>query len=164
MAGGPVAWGSKKQTVCAQSSAEAELIALSTASKVVTWTHRLLEEIGISNIKLPIELREDNQACIKISQTELLSNRTKHIDVRYFYVREQIEKKVQSIKYVRTDENIADLLTKNVTRDQFLKLRHELGIKPITESVASGSVGNISPTAVPSSSKTHYTCLRGKGK
>ena len=149
MAGGPVAWGSKKQSICAQSSAEAELIALSTASKMVTWTARLLDEIGIKNVKLPIEIREDNQACIKIAQTELLSNRTKHIDVRYFYVREQIEKKKQALKYVRTDENIADLLTKNVTRDQYLKLRNKLGINNITDHVASGSVGSQSQTAQP---------------
>ena len=96
--------------------------------------------MGITNIKLPVEIREDNQACIKTATSEILSNRTKHIDVRYFYVREQIQKKLQTLKYIRSEDNPADLFTKNLPRDQFIRLREAIGIVPLTDNFASGSV------------------------
>jgi hypothetical protein len=136
LAGGPIAWGSRRQTVCAQSSAEAELIALSTVSKLVTWFINLLNEIGIPYLDLPVVIREDNQACIKMASTEGQTNRTKHIDVRYFYIREQIQKGKQKVEYIKSTNNQADILTKNLPTETFIRLREAIGVR----STASGSV------------------------
>jgi hypothetical protein len=128
MAGGPIIWGSKRQTVTTQSSAEAELIAASTASNILTWTTNILEEIGIK-VKKPVIINCGNQATIKIAQSEGLTPRTKHIDIRYFYIRDQIESGNQELKYVQTTENQADLLTKVPARDRFKKLREALNVE-----------------------------------
>jgi hypothetical protein len=72
-------------------------------------------------VKLPMILRCDNQGAIFLAKNET-SSRTKHIDVRYHYIRELVENGVIAIEYVNTKENIADALTKNLPGDQYERL------------------------------------------
>jgi hypothetical protein len=136
IAGAPVVWAAKKQTLVSQSTTEAELIALSAVSKMITWIQKLLVEIGIP-FDNPITVYEDNQSVIKLVESEAVHARTKHIDTRYFYIREQIAQGCQAVKYIESKRNLADIMTKHISRDRFVYLRDSMGIRPC---VTSGSV------------------------
>lgn len=125
--GGTISWCSKKQVCVALSSTEAELIALTEGTKEAVWIHQLLSEIG-QPIDIPIVIFEDNQSCLKLIDNVNASNRTKHIDVRHFFIRDYIEKRIIVCEYCPTDEMTADILTKPLSKIKFEKLRLMLGI------------------------------------
>eukprot|EP00462_Mataza_sp_D1_P017565 CAMPEP_0175175624 /NCGR_PEP_ID=MMETSP0087-20121206/33310_1 /TAXON_ID=136419 /ORGANISM="Unknown Unknown, Strain D1" /LENGTH=186 /DNA_ID=CAMNT_0016467263 /DNA_START=301 /DNA_END=857 /DNA_ORIENTATION=+ len=89
LANGPVAWQSKSQKTVALSSCEAELYALCEAAKEIMWLSQLLQELKV-NFTVPT-LHVDNQAAIALSTNPVNHQRTKHIDIRWFFVREAIE-------------------------------------------------------------------------
>ena len=70
----------------------------------------------------------DNQGAIFISSNPVTERRLKHIDIRYHYIRELVEDKKVEVFYISTDENPADLFTKNLGRVKFLKFREMLGL------------------------------------
>ena len=121
MAGGPVSWQSKTQKSVALSTAEAEYMALSDASKEAVHLKALLASIGYGQEE-PIVIFEDNQAAQKIAENPVLHDRTKHIDIRYHFVRELVENLTIDVVYINTKEMIADLLTKAVSRKTFEEL------------------------------------------
>ena len=128
LSGGAISWLSNKQASVALSTAEAEYIALCATTQEVVWLRRLLAELGV---ELPIatEVLEDNQGTIAISKNPVNHNRTKHIDIKYHYVREAMENKVITLTYCPTKEMVADPLTKPLPREQFETLRHDMGLK-----------------------------------
>jgi len=81
--GGAVSWCCRKQSCVALSSMEAEYISLCEAGQEAMWLRRLLKDFNI-DIKTPTIIYEDNQSCLKFSEEERLSNRTKHIDTRIY--------------------------------------------------------------------------------
>ena len=115
VAGGPVSWQSKTQKSVALSTAEAEYMALSDAAKEAIHLRALLLSIGMESNK-PITIFEDNQAAQKIAENPVLHDRTKHIDIRYHFVRDLVEDLKIVVTYIETKLMIADLLTKAVTR------------------------------------------------
>lgn len=125
--GGTVSWRSKKQECVALSSTEAELISLTEAAKEAIWIKRLLKEIQ-QEIKDLFIIYEDNQSCRKIVQNTNPSNRTKHIDVRYNFIKDYIRKGLISCEYCCTEEMMADILTKPLNRIKFEKFRFMLGL------------------------------------
>ena len=126
MEGGAVSWLSKRQAVVALSSSEAEYIALSTATQEATWLRRLLSDLRVP--LEPVTLMEDNQGAIAIARNPVAHTRTKHINIRYHYVREALQNGAISIQYCPTNEMVADLLTKPLPKSQFEKLRFAMGI------------------------------------
>jgi hypothetical protein len=110
VAGGAVVWATKAQKAVALSSCEAEYYAMTETIKEMLWFIGLLSELSIK-IEPPI-LRVDNQGAIALSQNPVNHQRTKHIDIRYHFIRDAIKAGVIVVKYVGTDENIADLFTK----------------------------------------------------
>jgi hypothetical protein len=125
VSGGPVSWLSRSQKTAALSSCEAEFLALSDALKEVLWLRQALLELKI-NFKQPITINIDNQAAINLSKNAVNHQRTKHIDIRYFRIREEVENGNVCVAYVPTDANISDLLTKAVTAQQFFSLLGEI--------------------------------------
>ena len=125
-----ISWQSKKQTTVAKSSTEAEYVALSIASQEAIWLRRLIEDLEIK-LTEPIILFEDNQSAIELSKNPKHHNRTKHIDVSYHFVREQVTAKTLCIKYCRTEEMLADIMTKGLPRPTFEKFRDKLGLHKI---------------------------------
>lgn len=89
MSGGPISWYSKKQGIVTLSTAEAEYIALSTATQEAVWIRRLLSDLKVTQ-KHPTVLMEDNQGAIFIANNPVSHSRTKHIDVHYHYIREAL--------------------------------------------------------------------------
>ena len=113
IADGPVIWQTMSQKSVALSSCEAELYALCEATKEIKWLTQLLGEMRIP-FSTP-NLHVDNQGAIALSSNPVQHQRTKHIDIRWFFIREALEAKVLKVVYVSTSENLADLFTKAVT-------------------------------------------------
>ena len=121
---GPITWNSTKQRCVATSTTESEYIALAEASKQAQWLRTLLRELQYPQYlgdDLAVKIYSDNQACIAIAKDPISHSRTKHIDVRYHYIRELVTYNKVAIEYLSTKEMVADMLTKPLS---FTKLQH----------------------------------------
>lgn len=116
--GAAISWRSERQSVVATSTTEAEYIAAAEAVKEMIWLKRFLEEMTGSCIK-PL-LRMDNQSAMKLIDNPVMHRRTKHIDVRYHFVRDEKQKKTFSLEFVRTNEQLADFLTKGLSKEKLI--------------------------------------------
>jgi hypothetical protein len=114
--GVPILWKSKAQKSVTLSSAEAEFVALSEAAKEIKFVVMILESMGII-VELPIIVRVDNVGAIFMSENASTSSRTRHVDIRYHFVREFVEEGFIRIVFVRSEANISDEFTKNVSGD-----------------------------------------------
>jgi hypothetical protein len=122
-----ISWSSRKQDSIAQSTAETKYIAASAASREAVWLRKLL--LDLFNAKLePTVIHCDNQSCIKLSENPMFHDRSKHIEMRYHYVRDMVQKNILSIQYVPTTEQTADILTKPLSLTKFLCFRDKLGV------------------------------------
>ena len=108
-----VAWQSKSQRSVTLSSSEAEYVALSEVAKNIKFIYMILESMGIK-VQLPIIVRVDNNGAIFMSENMAVSQRTKHVDIRYKFVNEFVEDGFLRIVFVRSEENDADMFTKNL--------------------------------------------------
>ena len=127
LGGGCIAWSSKKQSVVALSTTEAEYIALAHASKQLIWLRRLLGEIGI-NIADSSKLFTDNLSAMAIVHDSTYHARTKHINTAFHFTREIVASNEASLTYVPLKENPADILTKGLDAAQHNYLKIKLGI------------------------------------
>ena len=96
-------------------------MALSEAAKDIKFVYQLLQSIGM-NVKLPIIVCVDNVGAIFMSKNTSTSGRTKHVDIRYWYINEMIIDGFLKIVFVKTKENLADIFTKNVTSEVYKNL------------------------------------------
>lgn len=113
--GGAVSWASKKQTVTALSTTEAELISASAATQEAVHLRQLLAELSIQ--QPPTAIFEDNNGCIKVANNPITSPRTKHIQVKFFYVRERVLRREVELVDIDTSLNVADTFTKSLSAD-----------------------------------------------
>jgi hypothetical protein len=118
--GNVIDWKSKKQSVVAQSSTEAEYISLAMLVNKLRVARRIREWLVGTEGAYPVY--EDNQACIKMAEGDGVTKRAKHIDVRYHVTREAIQKGEITLEYISTEEQVADALTKNLGQVKFKKL------------------------------------------
>lgn len=125
--GNLVTWRSKKQSVVARSSAEAEFRAVAQGICELLWLKLLLGELKIADIQ-PMKLYCDNKAAIDISHNPVHHDRTKHVEVDRHFIKEKIEEGVISMTYVPTSQQTADLLTKGLVKPVFEKLVDKLGM------------------------------------
>lgn len=123
--GGTICWSTRKQTTVAMSSTEAEYVALAEAAREGIWLVNLLHDLGFA--KTVFTIFEDNQSCIKVTK-RWEHKRLKHVDVKYNFVKDFVSKGLLCIKYVCTNEQTADILTKNVVGELFVKHRSNLGL------------------------------------
>ncbi|CAI7893085.1 unnamed protein product [Closterium sp. NIES-54] len=141
---GPISWQSSKQELIALSSAEAKYIALCSATKEGLYLRELLEEAKLA--ELPnFTLFCDNQSAIRIANKSGFANRTKHIALRYFFVKDEIEKGRLELSYCPTSEMAADYLTKKLGKQKFEYCMLLTGQGHVTSSdtpEAKGSVEN----------------------
>jgi hypothetical protein len=128
LAGGAVCWSSKKQASVALSSTEAEYIAAAHATKEVVWLRRLLNELGQAP-RDPTLLHVDNQSAIAIVQNPEFHDRTKHIDVRYHFLRQKVDSRDILLTYLPTEDQIADALTKGLTCAKHEHFSREMGLR-----------------------------------
>jgi hypothetical protein len=109
--GGTISWSSRKQELVTLSTAEAEYVAATHAAKEGIWLRRFIGEL-FPPIPSPTTLHCDNQAACKMATTDNFHARTKHIDIRYHFIRQTIEDGTFDITYCPTDDMTADALTK----------------------------------------------------
>ena len=102
------------------SSSEAELMALSEATKEIKFVYEILTSMGIK-VKLPIVCRVDNIGAIFIAENATANPKSKHIDTRAKYVTKYIQDGFLKVLFVKTDDNSADVFTKNVSSATFEK-------------------------------------------
>lgn len=114
----PVCWRSQGQKSVTLSSTEAEWIAMSEAVKDVVFLMHLCEAMGI-HIRFPITVRVDNVGAIFMAKNVTTTGRTKHAQVRGKYVTEFCEDGVLKLVFVRSEENTADIMTKNLSQTLF---------------------------------------------
>ncbi|RLM98852.1 hypothetical protein C2845_PM06G26760 [Panicum miliaceum] len=122
-----ITWQSQKQRVVALSSCEAEYIAATTAACQGIWLARLLAELKGEKVR-SITLKMDSESAIQLSKNPVFHDRSKHIDVRYHFIRECVEENRVKLQSVRTAEELADILTKALGPQQFCELRSKIGV------------------------------------
>jgi len=111
--GTAISWKSKKQPVVALSSTEAEYIGTSEATREAIWLQRLLHELTQSDKPTnPQLLFVDNQGAIKLTENPRFHERTKHIDIKYHFVRQACENGLITVQYISTSKMTADIMTK----------------------------------------------------
>ena len=102
-------------------------MALSDCSRQVVWMHTLLGELGY-HLK-PVPICGDNQGSIFIASNPVTEKRSKHIDIRFHYIREVIQRKLAELYFIDGENNPADMLTKNLGRVKFQKFRDMIGLE-----------------------------------
>ena len=111
---GAITWRCKLQTITAQSTVEAEYVALSFAVREALWLRKLLPEIYGQDLGLPMKLHEDNMECISVAKDDVLKENNKHIDVKYQLIMEHVKKGNIVLKYTETGKMVADVFTKSL--------------------------------------------------
>jgi len=127
LGGSAISWNSRVQKMIALSSTEAEYMSLSDTCRQLVWMHSFFKELGMP-IKGAIPLCGDNQGAIFNASNPVQEKRTKHIDIRFHFIQEKVSEGEVSVHFVPTDQNPADMFTKNLARDNFLRCRSQLGI------------------------------------
>jgi hypothetical protein len=127
MGSSPVTWQSAKQKIVALSSCEAEYVAATTAACQGVWLQRLMEDLVERSLGTTTILI-DNKSAIQLCKNPVFHDRSKHIEVRFHFIRECIEAGKINVDYVSTDEQLADILTKPLGRTRFLELRSKIGM------------------------------------
>lgn len=128
-----VDWCCQKQATVALSSCEAEYMAVSAATQGAIWMQQLLEEMafmewtngGAKSPPVPLVLC-DNKSAIAMGHTDALHSRSKHIDIRHHFIREQIERGRIALQWISTQDQVADILTKTLQPRIFLRFRDQL--------------------------------------
>ncbi|MCO5555162.1 hypothetical protein L7F22_008705 [Adiantum nelumboides] len=123
MAGGAVSWRSRLQTCVTKSTTKAEYVAPSKACKEAIWLGRLVTDLGIKE-ETPM-LHCDSQSSIQLAHNPVYHSKTKHVDVKYHFIRETVEDKLVK---VHTTDNPADPLTEELPRKSFAHCCKLLGI------------------------------------
>ncbi|KAL0322322.1 UNVERIFIED_CONTAM: Retrovirus-related Pol polyprotein from transposon TNT 1-94 [Sesamum calycinum] len=129
--GGAVSWKSSKQTCIARSTMESEFIALDKAREETEWLHNFLEDIPCWTKPVPaIMVHCDSQSAIGRAQSSMYNGKSRHIRRRHNTIRQLISSGIISIDYINSKDNLADPLTKGLSRYQVYCLLRGMGLKP----------------------------------
>lgn len=125
LAGAAISWEAKKQRTVALSTMQSKYMSHTEAAKEAIYIRRFMEEVGFQ-LKGPTTIYCDNQAADKLARNPVFNSRSKHIDIRYHFIRSALKEGHVDIKYIASEENSADVLTKGVSTVfsilRFLKL------------------------------------------
>lgn len=127
LGGGAIAWASKKQPIVTLSTTEAEFVSAAFGACQAIWLRNVLEEIGCRQEEGTLVFC-DNSSTIKLSKNPVLHGRSKHIHVRYHFLREQVKEGTIRLDYCSTNDQVADIMTKAVKREVFEELRGRMGV------------------------------------
>ena len=119
--GAAVSWKSQRQQTVALSTAEAEYMALTSATQEAMFLRQLMHELH-QDSGSAVTIHEDNQSCIALSKNSMTTGRSKHMDVRYHFCREKVESGDIEVKYCATEDMLADALTKPLVSERHKKL------------------------------------------
>lgn len=125
LGGDPVSWASKKQKTVAQSTCEAELYAEAAAMNEAKWLTGLLQELRLSTTQAPL-IYGDSQSAQALTQNDIKSERTKHIDIKYHFVHDEVRLGRVELKWIPTAEQVADIFTKALAGPLHKQMREKL--------------------------------------
>lgn len=125
-----ISWASKKQPVVSLSTTEAEFIAAANCACQSVWIKRILEAFGVIQ-EQSTKILCDNSSAIKLSKNPVMHGRIKHIDVRFHFLRDLTREGVVELDHCSTQHQLADIMTKPLKLDTFIRLREELGVRDV---------------------------------
>ncbi|XP_033508967.1 secreted RxLR effector protein 161-like [Nicotiana tabacum] len=126
---GAISWSSKKQLCVSLSTMEAKYVALASATQEVVWLKKFLEHLlDIVENTEPVLVYCDRDDAISSTKDPKFHCKIKHIDIKYNYARDMVRRKVVNVKYVSTKDMLADLLTKPLSRDAFVRHTRSQGL------------------------------------
>jgi hypothetical protein len=128
--GGAIAWQSRLQPTVALSTTEAEYMAVCEGVKTTKFLKQFLREIGVEELIGNVH-GSDNQGTIKLAQNPVEHTRTKHIDIRYHFIRDSVKDGETELVYVPTEEMPADVLTKALTPEKHRKCCEMMGMREV---------------------------------
>ena len=126
-----VSWFSKKQNCVALSTAESEYVAAGSCVAQILWIKQQLLDFEIVFSKVPIMC--DNTSAINISKNLIQHFRTKHIDIKHYFIRDHVLKGDIELEFVSTSEQLADILTKPLNKKTFISISQRLGMCDLNE-------------------------------
>ena len=121
-----ISWSSKKQTSVAISTAEAEYVAAGRCCAQLLWIQNQLLDYGFKFLKTPIYC--DNTSAIQITQNPVQHSKTKHIEIRHHFIRDNVEKGKVVLEHVKTSKQLADIFTKALDSQSTAHIIGELGM------------------------------------
>ncbi|XP_070003233.1 secreted RxLR effector protein 161-like [Nicotiana sylvestris] len=121
-----ISWGTRKQNSVALSIAKAEYIAAASCCAQLLWIKQQLEDFGVLTKSMPLLC--DNTSALNMAKNPVPHKRTKHIDVRHHFLRDNMEKGLIYMKFCSTEDQIADIFTKALNREHFERNRVKLGL------------------------------------
>eukprot|EP00253_Pinus_taeda_P014343 PITA_14343 len=127
---GVVSWRSRKQSVPADSTTEAEYVAVAEATKEIVWFKKILEDLQVNQVH-STPLMIDNTSTTKLAKNPKFHDRTKHINTKYHLIRHHVEAKTIHLRHCSTNEQIANIFTKALGREKLERFRTMLGITNI---------------------------------
>jgi tRNA(Phe) wybutosine-synthesizing methylase Tyw3 len=127
LANSPITWQSMKQKVVTQSSCKSKYIVAANTTCRALWLAWVLAEVQGSAMSTPL-LRVDNKSAIVLIKNPVLHAQSKHIEVKYHLVRESAENGRFKMEFIRSEEQLGDILKKLLGRVKFLELRTKIGL------------------------------------
>jgi hypothetical protein len=127
MGTGAVSWMSRLQSIVALSTTEAEFISAVSAGQEIVWMRSFLGELGYS-FDAPSLLLVDSQSVIQVARNPEHHGRMKHLDLRFFWLRDMVNASVIVVRYIPTADMAADLLTKALARVKVAAALPQLGL------------------------------------
>ena len=124
---GVISWKGTRSPTVALSSCEAELYGGTSAAQELLWLKRLLQQLGCGTQR-PV-LWCDNQSTVAMTKDPIFSARSKHIEARYFFIRELVEGKEIKVSHIKGEDNPADVFTKPLSVDRHLRMVELLGLR-----------------------------------
>jgi hypothetical protein len=122
-----VSWCSRKHSSVALSITEVEYIALSGAFREAVWLHKLLTYL-FDHVMDSTIIHCDNQSYVKLSENHVFHDKSKHIEIKYHYIRDIVQRKALHVQYLPTPEHIANIFTKPLARMKFQYFHERLGL------------------------------------
>jgi hypothetical protein len=122
-----VSWCSRKQSFVALSTTEVEYIALSGAVHEAVWLRKLLTNLFDHEMDSTI-IHCDNQSCVKLSENHVFHDKSKHIEIKYHYIKDIVQRKKLHVQYLPTHEQIANIFTKPLARTKFQYFHERLSL------------------------------------
>eukprot|EP00253_Pinus_taeda_P028373 PITA_28373 len=122
-----VSWFSRKQQSIALSLAEAEYMAASLASCEAIWLRKMLFGLFSQPLR-PSVIYCDNQSCIKLTENPIFHDKSKHIGIKYHFIRDYVQNGAVKLEYISTDEQVVDILAKALPRGKHDYFRDKMGV------------------------------------
>nr|GMC79868.1 Retrovirus-related Pol polyprotein from transposon TNT 1-94 [Ipomoea batatas] len=120
-------WSSKKQSIVALSTCEAEYVATASSACQAIWLKNVMNQIHFP-VQGPMKIYVDNVSAINLAKNPVTHGRSKHIDIRYHFLRDQVEKRIIELVYCKSEDQLADIFTKSLKHEAFDKFKKIIGV------------------------------------